>query len=317
MNNFVPVINEKHGKKLAVLAFTDVDGTVNNQEVLEKDRLDTITPAKEAIEKLQNHGIPVGIVTARSFGETMVYQNALGTQGFTITEDGAVIILPTSIHKNLKILSQKRHVISHNQQTALILGAVELPKIKEFLKYISEQLKKQGLSENIISTCTTSPQTLKELIHYQTVDDAIRATDRLASAFVRDVTKKQYKLIIESAEAWNLRIIGTQHHAHILGKDADKGGAIQFIANNINLFLPNMKDVEGILPIVFGNDYNDLRLFEEAHTIGGIGVMVKDSNGHYRVPNEEIPSYVIKTKDSFGYGMKEAISTVFEQLGIV
>lgn len=314
MKNYNPIIIEEREKKLAVLAFTDLDGTVNDQGVPEKERLATITPAKEAIEKLQKHGIPVGIVTARSFGETMVYQEALGTQGFTITEDGAVIILPPNIQEDTTQLSQKNHIVSHEQQTALILSNAELPKIKDFLKHVAEQLQRKGLPQNIVSTCTATPQVLKDLIHYQTIDDAVRAADRLASAFIRDVTEEQYEVITENADAWNLRITGKPHHAHILGKDADKGGAIQFINDNINLFLPDMKDVNGILPIVFGNDYNDLRLFEEAHKLGGIGIIVKDSKGDYRVPADEIPSYVIKTEGAYGYGMKEALSAIFEKL---
>lgn len=316
MKNYNPIIIEKREKKLVVLAFTDLDGTVNDQGVPERDRLATISPAKEAIAQLQKHDIPVGVVTARSFGETMVYQKALGAEGFTITEDGAVIILPKNIQEDIKSLAQEKYIVSHDNQTALILSQVKLSTIKDFLKYIAEQLEKKGLPQNIVSTCTATPQVLKELIHYQTINDAIRAADRLASAFIRDVTEEQYKTIMEHAESWNLRITGKPHHTHILGKDADKGGAIQFINDNINLFLPDMKDVDGILPIVFGNDYNDLRLFEEAHKLGGIGVIVKDSKGYYRVADEEIPSYVIKTDGAYGYGMEEAVSTILGKLKI-
>lgn len=314
MNRHNPIIINKNGKRLAVLAFTDLDGTVNNQKVPEKDRLGSIIPAKEAIAKLQNYGIPVGIVTARSFGETVLYQEALGTKGFTITEDGAVIILPQNIHEDIKNLAQKKHIVSHNKQTALILSSMELPRIKDFLKYISGQLSKNNLANNLMTTCTSSPQALKALIQYQTIDDVVRAKDRLASAFIREATAAQYKILSDNADSWDLRIIGTPHHAHILGKDADKGIAIQFINNNIRLFLPGIKNVDGILPIVFGNDYNDLRLLEEAHSIGGIGVMVKDSESHYQVLDQEIPDYVIKTNGAYGYGMKEAVKTILNKL---
>lgn len=317
MNKYKPVIIKEKGKKLAVFAFTDLDGTVNNQAVLEKDRLATVTPAKEAIQELQNHGIPVGIVTARSFGETMLYQEALGANGFTITEDGAVIILPNNIQENIKKLSQKKHVVTHDKQAAIILSEVELSTIKDFFEYVKEQLAEKRLSQDIVSTCTSSPQALKELIKYQTIDDAKRSADRLASAFVRDITVEQYKVISENAVCWKLRVIGNPHHAHILGKDADKGSAIQFINDNISLFLPTVKDIDGILPVVFGNDYNDLRLFEETNVMGGISVMVKDVKEHYRVLEEEIPSYVMKTDGAYGYGMKEAIKLIFKELEIV
>lgn len=314
MNKSIPVIIEKNGKKLAVLAFTDLDGTVNNEDVSEKDRLKTINPAREVIEALQNHGIPVGIVTARSFGETLLYKEALGTEGFTITEDGAVIILPRNIQEDIKDLSQKKHIVSHDQQTALILSKVELPIIKDFLRYVSEQLAKNNILYSLTTTCTSTPQVLKELVQYQTVDDALRAMDRLASAFVRNATKEQYKIISDNADSWNIRISGKPHHVHIFGKDADKGRAIQFINDNVSIFLPTSKNVDGILPIVFGNDYSDVKLFEEAHAMGGIGIIVKDSDGHYKIPDDYIASYVIKTKSAYGYGMKEALRTIFKEL---
>lgn len=310
----VPKIIEKDGKKLAVLAFTDLDGTVNNQDIPEKDRLATIDPAKEAIAELQAYGIPVGAVTARSFGETLIYQKALNAEGFTITEDGTVVILPGDI--KLEELSQKKHIVSHDGESALIISTVELETIKDFIQHIIKELKERSLPSDLTTTCFSTPELLKEMIHYQTVDDAIRASDRLASAFVRDATEEQYKLMIEQANEWKMRITGDAHHFHLLGKDADKGIAIQFIHDNARLFLPDA-DVDGIIPIVFGNDYNDIRLFEEAHAMGGLGIIVKNSKGGYRVPTEKIPSYVIKTEGGYGYGMKEALEAVFKELDMV
>lgn len=314
MNNINPAIIEKKGKKLVVLAFTDLDGTVNNQAIPEKDRLSTTSPAKQAIEELQKHDIPVGIVTARSFGETKLYKDALGTEGFTITEDGAIIILPQNIETDAIDLTQNKHIISYEQEKVLILSKVKTPIIKDFLSHISKQLMEMNLPENLISTCTSTPQVLKETIKYQSLNDAIRATDRVASAFVRDITEEQYEIITENINSWKLRIGGTPHHAHILGRDADKGTAIKFINDNISLLLQSDRNIHGILPIVFGNDYNDLRLFEEAHAMGGISVIVKDANGHYRVPEKYIPPYVIKTDNPYGYGMKEALTKIFERL---
>lgn len=312
LNN--PVVIKKGEKRLAVLAFTDIDGTVNSQGVAEKDRLATITPAKDAIEKLQKHNIPVGLVTARSFGETKLYIDALDIEGFTIAEDGAIIILPQYVEKTQPGLTQKNHIISYEQENVLILSKVETPVIKDFLNFITKQLVEKNIPENLISSCETTPQVLKEIIKYQTLDDAIRAADRVASAFIRDVTEEQYKIITENINSWNLRVTGTPHHAHILGKDTDKGNAIKFINNNINLFFPTDKSIDGILPIVFGNDYNDIRLFEEAHAMGGTGVIVKDANGQYKVPKKDIAPYVIKTKEPYGYGMNESLPQIFERL---
>lgn len=308
------IIIEEEGKRLIVLAFTDLDGTVNSQAIPEKDRLATIFPAKQAIADLQKHDIPVGIITARSFGETKLYKHALDAEGFTVAEDGAIIILPQNTRTETIRLTHNKHIISYENEEVLILSEVGTPIIKKFLKNITSQLAKKGLPHNLISTCTSTPQVLKEIIKYQTLDDAIRAADRVASAFVRDVTEEQYKVIADSADSWNLRIVGAPHHTHILGKDVDKGSAIKFINDNICLFLPDDKNIDGILPIVFGNDYNDLRLFEEAHAMGGLSIMVKDASGNYRVTEKDIAPYIIKTEDPYGYGMKEALTKIFERL---
>lgn len=309
-----PLIIEREGIRLAVLAFTDIDGTVNSQAVAEKDRLATITPAKNAIEELQKNNIPVGIITARSFGETKLYKDALGVEGFNVAEDGAIIILPQYIEEISPALIQKNHTISHENEKVIVLSKVETPIIKDFLNDMIKQLKKADLTQNIISTCTSTPQFLMEHIKYHTLNDAIRAADRVASAFVRDVTEEQYKIITKNADSWNLRLVGTPHHAHILGKGANKGTAIKFINDNIDLFLPSDNNINGILPIVFGNDYNDIPLFEQAHAMGGIGVIVKNAYGQYRVPEKEIAQYVIKTENPYGYGMNEALPRIFEKL---
>lgn len=305
-------IIEDHGKRLAVLAFTDLDGTVNNQEVPESERLATINPAKEAIQQLQNNGIPVGIVTARSFGETLVYKNALGADGFTITEDGAVIILPQYKDQDIGSLSRKDRLVSHRQQSALILSKVGLSKIKEFINYIDKKLKKIGYTDDLATTCTSTPEVLKRLVKYETVDDAKRAIDRLASAFIRDTTESQYKVIKENSAAWNIRVGGRRHHLQIVGEDADKGGALKFINDNINLFFPPSMELRGIFPIVFGNDHNDLRLFEEAHKLGGTGILVQNSAGNYNVSDDDIPDYVIRAEGAGGYGMKKSIEKLLK-----
>ncbi len=314
MSDSILKVIKNHGKKLVVLAFTDLDGTVNNQEVPENERLATINPAKEAIQQLQSNGIPVGIVTARSFGETLVYKNVLGADGFTITEDGAVIILPQRKDQNMGSLPYKDRLVSHRQQTALILSKVGLPKIKEFINYVDKKLKKIGYPDDLATTCTSTPEVLKRLVRYETVDDAKRAMDRLASAFIRDATEAQYREIKENSEAWNIRVGGRRHHLQIVGKDADKGNALKFINDNINLFFPPSMELKGIFPIVFGNDHNDLRLFEEAYKLGGMGILVQNSTGNYNISDEEVPDYVIRAEGTHGYGMKKSIEKIIEEL---
>lgn len=307
-----PPLIKKGNKKFAVLAFSDIDGTVNDQRLPESERLSSINPAKEAIKKLQEYDIPVGLITARSFGETLVYKNALNTNGFMVSEDGAIVILPKLSNQAIDKISKKYHIISHEKENVLILSKIELPEIKNFLGLINKILKESSNKE-LITSCTSKPELLKELINYETLEDTKRAIDRLASAYVRDSTDKQFELLKKHARERGMRVEGEQFHAHILGADADKGSAIQFINDHISEILPDL-EIDGILPIVFGNDYNDLRLFEEANSLGGLGIIVKDSNDTFKVSENKIPSYVIKTEGANGFGMLEAIKIILSKI---
>ncbi|MGI8419579.1 MAG: HAD hydrolase family protein [Candidatus Levyibacteriota bacterium] len=114
-----------------------------------------------------------------------------------------------------------------------------------------------------------------------------------------------------------MRVFGEAQHMHIIGKDANKRNALRFINDNIKLFLSQNMEVDGMLPIVFGNNVNDLALFRQANEMNGIGVLVKNAKDSYSIPEEEIDSYIIKAQQPFGYGIKEAIPEVVRQLHLI
>jgi HAD superfamily hydrolase (TIGR01484 family) len=310
-----PFIYENNGKKLLVLAFTDLDGTVNDQGVKEKYRLSTIAPAVKAIETLQSYNIPVGIITARSFGETQIYQRALNTNGYTITEDGTVIILPPHVSDDeLLSLSSNKRIVNHHNQQVMIMSSVDIDKIIEFIQFIKRKLIERNLSSELITTATSTAETLQAVVHYESISDAQLAKDRLASAFIRNATEEQYTLIKEYAPEWGLRISGKQHHIHVLGCDANKGSSLHFITTHLKHFNVGNETVDGVYPIVFGNDYNDLALFQASEVLGGISVLVNDSSGNYRLAEEDIPSYVMRMHGAHGYGIQESIETIIKRL---
>jgi len=49
-----------------LVGFTDIDGTVNKETEPEIKRISTIGPAREALARFQDFGIPFGVITARS-----------------------------------------------------------------------------------------------------------------------------------------------------------------------------------------------------------------------------------------------------------
>src|SRR5205807_3422437 len=104
------------------------------------------------------------------------------------------------------------------------------------------ELEENGYNDEIIATCTTTPEILQQLVQYETLADASRAMDRVASAFVRNTTEEQQSAIKQYAGEWNIRVFGKPNHLQLIGKDADKGMAIRFIHDNIRLFLPDVND---------------------------------------------------------------------------
>ncbi|MGH7203336.1 MAG: HAD hydrolase family protein [Candidatus Levyibacteriota bacterium] len=314
-----PPIIQRNGLRLAVVAFSDIDGTINDESLPEKERLNSIAPAKEGLISLEAHGIPVGLITARSFGETQVYQKALGNKGFTICEDGAVVVLHSSTitEANKNNLSKHMKLVKHNGEFAVLLSKVDTAKIKEFLTTIINQAAQQGSQQTLLSTCTSTPEVLLKDIPYETLTDAKRSRDRIGSAYVRNTSAIQREIMHSLAPSWGMRVFGEPQHMHIIGKDAHKGNALQFINDNIKLFLSQSTEVDNMLPVVFGNNVNDVPLFKQAHDMNGIAVLVKNAKGGYSVPEKEIEPYILKAQQPFGYGIAEVIPQVLKNLQLM
>ena len=316
MNNISssPIVQRK-GCKLAVLAFSDIDGTINDESLPENKRLGSIAPAKEGLATLETKGIPVGLITARSFGETEVYQKLLGNKGFNICEDGAVVVLPRNAVTvtNSDALSKKMRLVEHNGEYAVLLSKVDTTKIKEFLTFVINEAANQGSHQIPLATCTSTPEALLKDVAYESLADAKRSMDRIGSAYVRKTSEIQREIMITNADSWGMRVFGEPHHMHIIGKEANKGNALAFINDNIKLFLP---DSAGILPIVFGNNVNDLPLFKQAEEMNGIGVLVKNAHDRYSVPLGQIDPSILKAQKSFGYGIADSIPHILTTLNL-
>ena len=129
-----PLVVETEGRRLAVVVFTDLDGTANDETRPENERLNTIAPAKEAITALEQKGIPVGIITGRSFGEAVLYQNALESRGPIICEDGAVVVLPEGHSKQsvLRVIPDVHQIVIHEGRIVVVLSKVTRKILKNF-----------------------------------------------------------------------------------------------------------------------------------------------------------------------------------------
>lgn len=306
---FRPLMVEARDSGLAIIAFTDLDGTVNDETKPEKERLTTINPAKSAIAILESKSIPVGIITARSFGEAVLYQHELNSHGPIICEDGAVVVLPEG-HYSREILSRNipeaHQVASHEKRTALVLSKITKDKINEFLQFAP--------SENqLISTTSSTPEEIQKIVGHPTAETARLSMDRLASAYIAQASQDQINYIQTNADSWGIRTFVSP--LHLIGRDADKGHALQLINKYAHIFFPSQRGkTTGIIPVTFGNNINDIRLSEETQKMGGISVIVGKPGGGYSVRESDIPEFAIKTKEPYGKGMLESIPEVFTRL---
>lgn len=302
-------IVEANGGKFAVVAFTDLDGTVNDETKPERERLATIAPAKSAIAILESKNIPVGIITGRSFGEAVLYQRQLSSHGPIICEDGAVVVLPKG-HYSREILSrdipEAHQVVSHENRTALILSKITKDKINEFLQFAPSK-------NQLISTTSSAPEEIQGIVSHPSTETAKLSMDRLASAYIAQASQDQINFIQSNADSWGVRTFGTP--LHLIGKDADKGHALHLINKYAYIFFTSQRvKATGIIPVTFGNNTNDIRLSEETHKMGGVSVIVGKPGGGYSVHESDIPEFAIKTKNPFGKGMLESLPEVFTRL---
>jgi len=310
-----PPTIERDNRRVAIVAFTDLDGTANDETVEEAHRLKTIEPAKKAISILESSGIPVGIITGRSFGEAIFYQNALGNHGPIICEDGAVVVLPPRFdeHQHLSLANfiDTNKIVKHRQRISFVLSQINTSNILELLQEAQKERAHSSTSQTkpILSTLTSSAEEIREAIGHSTTLEARLSGDRLASAYIVQASEDQLGTIKKLSDRFGIRTFGSP--LHLIGKDADKGLALKMLNEHSNIFFTSeVKPVNGIAPIIFGNNSNDLRLAEEVEKLRGLFVIVGRPGGGFFVSEKDIPPSAIKATKPFGEGMLEAIPQI-------
>lgn len=310
----LPLIKEIRGQRRIVQVWSDLDGTANDDTIPEGKRMDTIGPAREAFAKLESLGVTVGLISARGAGEVEAYQKALGVTGPIIAEDGQVIIFPTGItlkSEDLPPEFSKYRLTQHSGNQALLLSAIDTDALREFAQLVLEEANKKGLAkpEDIYSSLTKEPEKLIKSTGHQSLDFVRRSVDRLGSGYFDKISPEFLELLRDLAPQYGIRIVGDTKSASIYGADSNKGTALRVFDQLAPYFFPNHKNVTGMVPIVFGNERNDLPMFEAVHKMGGLAIMVGND-----VNPDEIPEYVKKIDKPHGYGIQESLPEVEQWL---
>jgi hydroxymethylpyrimidine pyrophosphatase-like HAD family hydrolase len=335
------IVQDPARGRLRVVGFTDLDGTANDEDVPESERFLTIGPARECIARCQAAGIDVGVVTGRSFGEAILYADALGARGPVICEDGAVIALPTAGDRNgssaepwlvkaIRTVSGRQVIINSVTEATLLTKIVE----KANLILVSRGFEPFLASTDLLPVMAeTDPSRRNDLLErspfrkmaleqigYPDPASVLLAAHRLATCFVissdycsYDITQglDERRRILAAVASESGVDVFSPRLPHLRGKDANKFTAINLIDRSSASFWGH--DVTGILPVAWGNSDNDLVLMEKLGDLAGIGFMVgqpEHSPSFYeRRESLKGADVHIMTKNA-GHGMLESLEVL-------
>lgn len=304
------LVVEQGGKRLAVVVLSDLDGTAQDETLPEQERMGTIQPAKRALHRFESNNIPAGINTGRSFGEAEEYRKALGINGPIICEDGAVTVFPEGIDP---LVAKQAGAVQHEGKWVKILSKTNRDTIAEIVNRSGAVIRERGLGDGqLVNTISSTPEQIMAIVGHPTAEAARLSADRLASGFIAGATPEQIDIIKKIAEEMGVRTFAEP--LHLIGKDAHKGHALESVNAQADKFFPGL-NVQGILPIAFGNNVNDIAFMEVCREInGGIGVLVGKPGGGFFVDEAKIPDYVIKASSPYGLGMEQAVPQILGDL---
>lgn len=210
------------------------------------------------------------------------------TSGPSICEDGAVISNPN--HKTKPIITSK----------------IDKEALAAFIKFIESNFP----NEEIISTIFSTREQLMDACGHSTPEDAERSAMRQASAYIVPVSEQQRSFILEQSEKWDLRAFGEV--INIIGNDTNKGKALEQLSGHASSFWG--EQIKGIIPIIFGNNSNDLPSFKKAIELGGMGILVGKAGGGFSIDPKDAPEGTTVIDAPHGHGILESVQTIKEFL---
>jgi mannosyl-3-phosphoglycerate phosphatase family protein len=230
-------------KKINYLIFTDLDGTLLDDNCKFLDAIATL-------KKLKQKNIPVIFCSGKSFVEENVFRKKMNINHPLITEDGSAIYIPKKYFKNKqgKLKGTYEHI--H-------LG-VDYSKIKKVIKKLGQHYHIQSYSN------MTAKEVGKEM--NLDLESAKRAKNRQLSETIIKADKKALK---ELKKKFNVVIGGKA--IHVYGKNTSKGKTVKILTKIYK------EELGKVTTIGIGNSYNDepmLRAVDKP-------ALVKNTNGKW------------------------------------
>ena len=300
-----PLIKEVGGRTLMPTIVSDIDGTINDEQLLEADRIGSIQPAVEAFKPWTLNGYTVSLMSSRTLPEIQEYATRLGVVGYQIGEDGGVIALPSNITDSQleRIQAEGIEVREFQGKKVVLNSATSVDTISEVVHRVQNETGKA-----ITSTVTSTPEGLQQVAGHDTLEMAKYSMARLASAYAVEVTPEQLELLQQYMAEQGIRVLLGTHDSVVQffgtteeGLPADKSAALALLNKIISI----VDNVDGMLPIVFGNGKNDIPLWNMALQMDGKAVLIPQADGKTSIPEELIPEGVVRATKPAGKGIAE------------
>ena len=221
-----------------VLIFTDLDGTLLNQDDYRYD------DALPLIRQLQQAQIPIIPVTSKTRAEVVSLCEEIGLNAPFITENGSAVFIEENdqrfvLPEGLKQGNYYYHMFGFKYQEARVI-----------LKQMSATLK-----TNLIGFGDLSVEEICQLTGLSLAEGKLAKTRDFTEPFL---TPKNISadLLQETASLYKCKIVVGDRFSHLISENSGKGNAVKWLLQNYKF------TTKKTITIGLGNSPNDLSLLE-------------------------------------------------------
>jgi mannosyl-3-phosphoglycerate phosphatase len=223
------------------VVFTDLDGTL-----IDHDTYD-FTAARDALDLLKTHSIPVVICSSKTRSEIEIYRQRMGINDPFISENGGAVFLPDD---DLRVKGTRWIEKDGYKIIELGLPYRDLCTILRNIKR-QENLPMKGFSEMTIediAACTNLP--------YE--EARLAAKREYSEPFIFSGTPAQFDLFVKQLHDKGLRVTRGGRFHHLIGSN-DKGRAVRILKKIYADMYPNAR----IRTIGLGDSANDVPMLQQ------------------------------------------------------
>lgn len=224
---------------MALIIFTDLDGTLLNQEDYD------YKPALAMLEQLKQKRIPVIPVTSKTRAEVEGLRQKIGLKDPFIVENGSAIFIPKDDSRFVFPQATQK-----NDYYLQLLGCTyrEARKgLKVLATDLGESLRGFGdLSETEIQSLTGLPLEEVKLAKTREFTEPFVTPHHLPTEKIERVAAKH-----------NFRVLVGDRFSHLIGSSAGKGRAVKWLMKTYQ-----SAEAEKVVMVGLGNSPNDLEMLE-------------------------------------------------------